>query len=133
MAPHSNTLAWKNPMDRGAWQARVLGVAKSQTQLSDFTFFSLYIPLSLTIFSSSLPLQIQVFLFVFNFCFSSWKSCTHSLKPRSSFLCLAREQAIISFSLISISVSKEILCFSCNCLILCLLSLRQRQKKICSY
>ena len=25
----------KNPMDRGAWQARVLGVAKSQAQLSD--------------------------------------------------------------------------------------------------
>ena len=26
-------------MDRGAWQAAVYGVAKSQTQLSDFTFF----------------------------------------------------------------------------------------------
>ena len=25
-------------MDRGAWQAAVLGVAKSQTQLSDFPF-----------------------------------------------------------------------------------------------
>ena len=25
-------------MDRGAWQAAVHGVAKSQTQLSDFTF-----------------------------------------------------------------------------------------------
>ena len=28
----------KNPMDRGAWQAAARGVAKSQTQLSDFTF-----------------------------------------------------------------------------------------------
>ena len=28
----------KNPMDRGAWWASVHGVAKSQTQLSDFTF-----------------------------------------------------------------------------------------------
>ena len=27
-----------NPMDRGAWQAAVHGVAKSQTRLSDFTF-----------------------------------------------------------------------------------------------
>ena len=27
-----------NPMDRGAWWAAVHGVAKSQTQLSDFTF-----------------------------------------------------------------------------------------------
>ena len=26
-----------NPMDRGAWQATVHGVAKSWTQLSDFT------------------------------------------------------------------------------------------------
>ena len=28
----------ENPMDRGAWSARVHGVAKSRTQLSDFTF-----------------------------------------------------------------------------------------------
>ena len=28
----------ENPMDRGAWQAAVCGVAKSRTRLSDFTF-----------------------------------------------------------------------------------------------
>ena len=28
----------ENPMDRGAWQAAVRGVMKSQTRLSDFTF-----------------------------------------------------------------------------------------------
>ena len=28
----------ENPMDGGAWQAAVHGVAKSQTQLSDFHF-----------------------------------------------------------------------------------------------
>ena len=28
MATHSSTLAWKNPMDRGAWWAAVHGVAK---------------------------------------------------------------------------------------------------------
>ena len=28
----------ENPMDRGAWQAAVHGVTKSQTRLSDFTF-----------------------------------------------------------------------------------------------
>ena len=28
----------ENPMDREAWWATVLGVTKSQTQLSDFTF-----------------------------------------------------------------------------------------------
>ena len=38
MAPHSSTLAWKNPMDGGAWWATVHGVAESRTQLSDFTF-----------------------------------------------------------------------------------------------
>ena len=27
-ATHSSILAWKNPMDRGAWQATVHGVAK---------------------------------------------------------------------------------------------------------
>ena len=40
MAPHSSTLAWKNPMDGGAWWAAVHGIAKSQTRLSDFTFTS---------------------------------------------------------------------------------------------
>ena len=29
MATHSSILAWKNPMDRGAWQASVHGVARA--------------------------------------------------------------------------------------------------------
>ena len=35
MATHSSILAWKNPMDRRAWQVTVYGVTKSQTRLSD--------------------------------------------------------------------------------------------------
>ena len=35
MATHSSILAGRIPMDRGAWQATVHGVAKSQTPLSD--------------------------------------------------------------------------------------------------
>ena len=35
MATHSNILAWRIPMDRGAWRAIVYGVAKSWTRLSD--------------------------------------------------------------------------------------------------
>ena len=31
MATHFNILAWRIPMDRGAWQARVHRVTKSQT------------------------------------------------------------------------------------------------------
>ena len=34
MATPSNILAWETRMDRGAWQATVHGVAKSQTQPS---------------------------------------------------------------------------------------------------
>ena len=34
MTTHSNILAWRIPVDRGAWQATVHGVTKSQTQLS---------------------------------------------------------------------------------------------------
>ena len=33
---HSSIVAWKNPMDRGAWWAIVYGVANSQTWLSDW-------------------------------------------------------------------------------------------------
>ena len=32
METHSSTLAWRIPMGRGAWQATVHGVTKSQTQ-----------------------------------------------------------------------------------------------------
>ena len=35
MATHSSILAWRIPMDRGAWQATIHGVARSWTQLSD--------------------------------------------------------------------------------------------------
>ena len=39
MAPHPLQYSCLgNPMDRGAWQAAVHGVAKSRTRLSDFTF-----------------------------------------------------------------------------------------------
>ena len=34
METHSSILAWRIPMDRGAWQDTVLGVAKSWTRLS---------------------------------------------------------------------------------------------------
>ena len=35
MVTHSSILAWRIPMDRGAWRATVHGVAKSRTRLSD--------------------------------------------------------------------------------------------------
>ena len=35
MATHSSILTWRIFMDRGAWQATVHGVAKTQTRLSD--------------------------------------------------------------------------------------------------
>ena len=35
MATHSSILAWRIPMDQGAWQATVHGVAKSWTRLSN--------------------------------------------------------------------------------------------------
>ena len=40
METHSSIFAWRIPMDRGAWQATVRGVAKSWTQLSDFHFMT---------------------------------------------------------------------------------------------
>ena len=38
MAPPLQYSCLENPMDRGAWWAIVHGVAKSRTQLSNFTF-----------------------------------------------------------------------------------------------
>ena len=36
MATNSSILAWRTPVDKGAWQATAHGIAKSQTRLSDF-------------------------------------------------------------------------------------------------
>ena len=35
MATHISILAWRIPVDRGAWRATVRGVTESQTRLSD--------------------------------------------------------------------------------------------------
>ena len=35
MVTHSSILAWRIPMDRGAWQAAAYGVERSPTRLSD--------------------------------------------------------------------------------------------------
>ena len=47
LATHSSILAWRIPMDRGAWWATVHRVAKSQSRLRDQHFhyfhFSLYV------------------------------------------------------------------------------------------
>ena len=40
MATHSSILACRIPMDKGAWQAVVDGVTKSQTRLSDQAQYS---------------------------------------------------------------------------------------------
>ena len=38
MATHSSILVWRIPMDREAWRTIVHGVAKSLTQLIDYSF-----------------------------------------------------------------------------------------------
>ena len=38
MAPHSSTLAWKFPWTEEPGGLQSMGVARSQTRLSDFTF-----------------------------------------------------------------------------------------------
>ena len=38
MATHSSILAWRIPMDRGAWWATVHGVTESRTQVSTHTY-----------------------------------------------------------------------------------------------
>ena len=37
MATHSSILAWRIPMDKGAWRATAHGVTKSWTRLSNQT------------------------------------------------------------------------------------------------
>ena len=55
MAIHSRIIAWKNPMDRGAWQATVHGVTKSRTGLSNFTSLHFNQLSGQEIFNTNLP------------------------------------------------------------------------------
>ena len=43
MATHSSILAWKNPVDRGAWRTTVHGVTKSPTWLSIYVSLTIYV------------------------------------------------------------------------------------------
>ena len=43
MTTHTSILAWRIPMDRGAWWATVHGVTKSQTRLSGRPGFDLWV------------------------------------------------------------------------------------------
>ena len=47
MATHSSTLAWRIPMDRGAWWATVHRVAKTWTRLSDLALMHMHIYIKL--------------------------------------------------------------------------------------
>ena len=42
MATHSSILAWRIPMDRGAWWATVYRVAKSRTRLKQLNTLACY-------------------------------------------------------------------------------------------
>ena len=44
MVTHSSILAWRIPMDRGAWQATVHGVAQSWTQLKRLSMHTSVFP-----------------------------------------------------------------------------------------
>ena len=43
MATHSSVLAWRIPMDRGAWQATVYKVAKSRIRLQQLSMHAVQI------------------------------------------------------------------------------------------
>ena len=60
MATHTSILAWRVPLDRGAWRAAVHGVAKRWTQLSDWT------ELNWTDTGSSLPFsKFHIYVLVY--------------------------------------------------------------------
>ena len=76
MEPHSSILAWEIPRTRGAWQATVHGVTKSQAQLSAHTHYYmsfqnvfLLLPPFLSLFIlCSLPLSLHSFFCPHSFC-----------------------------------------------------------------
>ena len=68
MATHSTILAWRIPMDRGAWRAIVYGVSKSDmtVQLSISAYLKLLIFLLTIWIPSCIYMQILI-LYIFYF------------------------------------------------------------------
>ena len=64
MDTHSSILAWRIPMDRGAWRTTVHGVLKSRTQLSTAQHSTGPILLIITLcYYSVLVLLFLIFIF----------------------------------------------------------------------
>ena len=63
MAAHSSTLAWKTPWTKEP--GRLLGVTKSRTRLSDFTFFSFF--LFVVVSCKKTPLKNKTVIFIDTF------------------------------------------------------------------
>ena len=59
MATHSSILAWRSPVDRGAWRATVHGVAKSQTQLSNSAQHTQHLAAVLKLLLHAMPCMLR--------------------------------------------------------------------------
>ena len=90
MATHSNILAWRIQMDRGAWRATVHGVTKSDTErLSNWhthmpgTYHLLVISISRSLkYRISFPYNFPIHLSIKNKCYDGCNKVLH-LEPSS--------------------------------------------------
>ena len=82
MATHSSIIAWRIPMDRGAWRAAVHGVPKSWTRLStgQHHFYSAYCYTALSFF-----FNIYFYLFIW-LCQVSAAACGIWFPPKGMSL-----------------------------------------------
>ena len=78
LTTHSNTLAWRIPMDRGAWQATVHGIAKSWTWQNNWAYSTAWIKRHATPKLEEVP-----------FCHCTMRNATY-LTLRTKCLCLSK-------------------------------------------
>ena len=84
MATHSSILAWRIPMDRGAWRAAVMGSQRVGHSWATFTFFHfVYIQVQLYLFkffivcfffsmmSSKITTRVRLFISFFLLCWNT--------------------------------------------------------------
>ena len=110
MANHSSILAWRIPMDRGAWWATVHGVEKIQTWLSNSAYWQSFYMFICQLYNFFDNVSIQAFCPLFNclfFIVEFWAICVFWMPAFHMYFANIFSQSVLCVFIFSSSIFPE--------------------------